>query len=248
MRLVVFVGMAVLLFSLCLLFAGPELKQRIEKQYSYEEETDFLLDGLFEFVEPYSSLKSETGLYIHGDYIFYIWTPKKVYLVGEPVPIYVETVAKKTVWAREWEEGDDGFSPITVHHPLLERYAAELRVYHSEYGFVGVHFFGDYSWVSEPEENFIPDISEIPINQLHGRLVMPIQPEKGCWWRLPYFEKGDCYVTRINNLLRFLRARLRVLPPGKKLGYQPFLDDPPATVGVYRVQYFDSNIIEFEIR
>ena len=117
MRLVVFVGMAVLLFSLCLLFAQQDEQckgQRSEPNGTEETEWEQWEQAWLELNEWQETIEDEIKLRAKYSKILdlwdaftkpwlisgsktrtYIWTPKDVYLVGEPVPIYVETVAKK---------------------------------------------------------------------------------------------------------------------------------------------------------
>jgi len=164
----------------------------------------------------------------------YIWTPKPVYTVGEPVPLYIERV-----WFTSL--GKDRVFGIGVENPTFPG-NDNIRIKKLGCGFFELLFdpqFGEPGIVADriPGEeykgDYIPSEDEIDRTKLHGNLVMPVY-EKGEWWPSSWgvsLKHGDCFVVKIQDLTTLWKWC------------------PPRDVrGVYRVQYEYSNIIEFEIR
>ena len=258
MRLVVFVGMAVLLFSLCLLFAGPdqqeqrstsdgteppgetawremeinEWQESIEDEVKLAEKPEFF--WMMGFCKPHS---------LEGrDALTYIWTLKDVYLVGEPVPIYVETVAKKRLYVIQDPEGDLAIVDSNLEYD-------SLIVKHSKYGYLDKVGTSPCFGFTDNGQLPFADVSEIDFSRLHGRFRSPVRKEEwiGKPWVIPSFDKGDCYVRKIGNLLEHIRD-MRNRYFWKDAVPQGRWKMVPDTRGVYRVQHDFSNIIEFEIR
>jgi len=168
-------------------------------------------------------------------YDYYIWTPKDVYLVGDPITLYIERVLINPYYEHVYKD-----CPLT--NPLGR--LVDLLIHKEGYGFLSLEseefpIGGDFSiftWRSRGD--FVPSEDEIDITRLHGNLKMPVRVRVGVkelnFWEVE-LRRGDCYVVKINDLT--------------KLWKRWQADDPKFDErGVYRVQYGYSNIIEFEIR
>ena len=182
----------------------------------------------------------------------YIWTPRDVYLVGDKIPLYIETVVVRegfgteTVWPVSW---------------LINTGLDTLKIKRGKW-LVSFDWGGDYG-MKDPypyEENrsdYIPPIEEIDLSRLHGRLVFPADEIGTFGIKSENVVKcgiGECFVTRLIDLTagwkikkspdgRIL-VRLVKCDPGKRKFEREWAD----IRGVYKVQYERSNIIEFEIR
>ena len=176
------------------------------------------------FVEP-----NPKGVIHHR----YIWTDKQVYTVGEPIKLFIEVMLRDIPGA-ERHAGN-----LTVRNPL-SRYA--LRVYKEGYGFLILwsekypsEWIGgwDLEWACQGD--YVPTEDEIDKTKLHGRLVMPKRPDDAPEiWEVNE-QPGCSFVLKINDI-----TKLWYLCHSSK----PDFDER----GKYKVQYWYSNIIEFEIR
>ena len=156
---------------------------------------------------------------------YYIWMPRRCYLLGEPIPLYIEKVAKKRIG-------------ISVPNPILTAtWSVKLLILKDKetYLFLDSEEFPYGCYVSgtfEFKGDYIPPIDEIPVWRLHGNLVMPYKVLGDVW--VVDLEPGDCYVMKINDIT--------------ELWYMHLMDPEFDPRGYYQVQFECSNIIEFEIR
>jgi len=166
-------------------------------------------------VNPPSAIRA-TGVSIH------IWTSKNTFLRDEPVPLYIEFLR---------EIPREKPSLTAVRNPMREPFdPAPLQVWKQQVGCLRTTSEGDghRGFSYQYEGDYIPTKDEIPPERLHGNLKFPVKNRAG---RFVYLKKGDCFVVRIHNIMKYID-----LPRGEDIR------------GFYKVQYMYSNIIEFEIR
>ena len=160
------------------------------------------------------------------DYDYYIWTPKAVYLVGEPIPLYIEVVARESF-------GPSIPNPIFLHEAgyhvnAVKDRKIDLFICSKKVSFTCTRYIDETPFY---EGDYIVAADEIPF-RLHGNFVMPRRGTDG-WWRVD-LEPGDCYVMKINDIT--------------ELWYMHLMDPEFDPRGYYQVQFECSNIIEFKIR
>jgi len=161
---------------------------------------------------------------------YYIWTPKKVYLKDEDIPLYIEVLFVDT----EPQE-----HAVFLTNPIA--HINFVKIEKAGYGVVAIsngYLFGDpanslYRYRGE----FIAPESEIDRSKLHGRLITPIHHPEHDLTVLETSAFGECYVMKIKDIRMLWRLFW------EEVG-QDLFDER----GLYRVQYRYSNIIEFEIR
>jgi len=211
-------------------------KERLKTTMDWVEEER---RRIFEFrsVHP-DSLPEET----------YIWTPREVYQVGEKIPLYIEEVAVR---------GEFSYNVFSVawHAPsTLKIKRGNYLLSHNRGRGCGPFPDGPCS-PEKSRSDYIPPIEEIDLSRLHGRLVFPVRdPGPLSMPDLVKCKIGECVVLRLIDLTA--TWKIKRAPDGRTLvqfvkwnSHKPGFDVLWLDIrGVYKIQWANSNIIEFEIR
>jgi len=175
------------------------------------------------------------------DMKFWIWTERDVYKVGEKIVLFTELVAKERF-------SGCASDPITFAK-VADNYT--LRLYRDGY-------------VVEPKrwpkvwsrDEYMVKPGEVPYWRLHGQRqvfakdkTFPLGPTVPDYLQM---EPGDSHVEKIPDLMSLFvtkveegRVYVKCFKPDPKR-FKKFVWLP--IEGRYKVQYYNSNVIEFEIR
>jgi len=180
-----------------------------------------------------SHFKNTSFLEVNPDecVLVHIWTPKKVYSVGEKIPLYIEIHHRKTCpfnVALSWEIKNPFLWNFRIYKAGYGKVTLWSKEFGSETGGEFIRHFLPSGDKSHYEGDFVPSSEEIPHQMLHGRLRQPVRNEVGkmeC-----FIERGESFVLKISDLSSIIFLNKRDIS------------------GRYRVQWWYSNIIEFEVR